>query len=776
MQIDNRHPFTIKQHAAFALASNQAKDNFDIAVKSQHFFNLDTKGNLNFDKITEKAKKKLKGIRNYSSHRVHKDISSLDEDIVRYYQKLEKWARLSFLTRSQKSNDEIQRIRDWLVQNESPLFLNSPDVSVNMLPQPDIAFLLAPFLTKGEISYLLGKIYFGKDAFQSDNGERKDMPRTAAIKALLNLIATPDGVIMRNRQDNDEPWLDPKYEQAFAIYENLRQNYPKLNEKADEKGKIPDQYLFRQLVSFILHHEILPGFKFARMETVKTENIFPSGGGQTEQRMTFERYSVDDQDNRRENPLRIRYNTIIVENEDDIIGTLSLDLLMSVVAIYIQKKNADKKHADIGHFISGWLKKNQDYGHRSVKHSRSKSLTAVIEDRCDYLIEKQESSSVRLFDQIRFICHRINHAWKQHHDTAMHKEQYKNLEDKVRYFNKEELRVFLTDALWKKDGVGLGRGNEKPLGKCITRDRLEDVYSDLSKAWVSYLKGVKEGLKRRSEDEMKQIASHLKCRMPSENTLTTPPMPVGLPPRLFKENFKIGKNYQFYQGLDSIREDNKPHNTGKPKEDIDVRHEWCRRKLLFAMVTAGIKGLGQEAIISKMVEFQPLSEAEITIPVGSSSIAMKFSKSWRRYANFTKNEFQELIDAYIEGAETIPLLRADGEEPNQSIESARIQFQGEKFLFIQAVLEFEQNWISKNRSKAESLIDSDYGFIKFIEICKAAEEIDINDALHEWRKDALHGKIKKFSACPEPVHSLFRTLAEREQERRQKQKNKFNRG
>lgn len=774
----SNHVFNLRQHAAFALMSNRALDSYDSARKTQNFFNIIKKGNLAFPET--EVKNLLEKIRNYSSHRRHDDLDQLSPSLVTFFQTLEKRARLMFFARYHNNNKNNPAHVAWLANHESPLFLNDTKKPLHQFPQPDLVFMLALFLTKGEISYLFGKIYFGKDAFQDVNGKLEDTPRTAAIKGLLKLLALPDNVIIRNRTEEDEPWLDPNIEQGFAIYENLRLNFSGQSESQDSDktdthlpmtGKIPDHYLMRQLIQFIEHHNILEGFSFARVATINKEGEARQGRDLLEQHITFDRFSTDEGEDSRLNPLCLKYNTVIVQTAENIQGTLSLEVLMLIVAVYLNRPKGNDT-AKIREFISDWLKQNQSYGHLEPKVKPEKELADVIKNRCLFLLEKQKQlkAEARKFDQIRFICQRINHVWRCHFGEAMHSGQYKQLEDQVRYFKKDNLRAFLTDVLWQKDGVGLGRGNEKPLGKCITKDRLEDVFKDLSKAWEDYLCGVKEGLHKKTEEEHQAIARDLSCRLPTSKKVNAPPsMPVGLPPKVFKDEFKVERNFSFFQSLVSFCEYPKPEDSGKPKEDADARREWCRRKLLLAMATFSIGEL-TEKFRSPGGGFVPLADLDISISVGNSKITMKLGKSWRNHARYGQKFLATLIKNYLGGAKSVPLFRADEKEKGQSVESALVEYRRERALFLEALLEFEEDWIRKNKEVAEKNQEADGGYINFSTLCTLADVKDLPD----WRNTALHAKdkVKRFSECPEPLQSKYQALAKRQQDKRNTQKKK----
>ena len=610
---------------------------------------------------------------------------------------------------------------------------------------------------------LLAKIDRGENAYQKEKdaaGKRIPTDLNKAETALLNLIAAPDSIIIRAQEDAG-PWLDPKHEQGFAIYEYIRR-YNSGEER--EKESIPEKYLMRQLLIFIRQHNVLPGYSFAQIKTEITENAAQQGGDLLEQEIGF--------GNNANLPFNIRYNTITAKNGDaGVTGTFSLNLLMAIVAVYLKQNNPE----EIAEFISGWFSKHHDFSHRTVKDSVDKPIADRISTRCDFLIQKQNATEERLFNQIRFICQRINYAWFVHHGYAFGKDHYQQLENKVRYFNKEDLRQFLTDPIWTKDGVGLGRDNDKTLGKCITKDRLQDVYKDLSKAWCDYLQGVKEGLHKKQNEDLFKIAKELGCRLYS-NKQNNPNMPVGLPPKVFKDYFNINKDFDFYRAINVLVKLEEPKNTlgengstktlpkGKTvssviKQDRIARREYCRKRLLLAMATKNVMDIidGQK-IKNNFDDFKPLSEVPITLNSGNKKILLKFGKSWRKHAKHSNDTLENLVKYYLNDVKEVPLLSADEEETGQSIEAALIKCDRERLLFIQAVLQFEKEWIKDNPEAAKTIKRGDGGQINFNEFCNTAlraTALPAIDGIATLRGDALHGKINHFSECQENFKILL---------------------
>lgn len=646
-------------------------------------------------------------------------------------------------------------------------------MSCDHLPQPEIAFLLALFLTVGELHLLLGKIYFGKDAYdKDDDGNRRDKPLTAAIKQLLIILSAPDSIIVRSQEEGGETWLAPKYEQAFAIYENLRENYP-----IDSEKQIPEQYMMHQLLLFIEHHNILEGCRFARTKTTLTEGDSLRGNDLLTQEITFE--------NDKRYPYHIRLNTIRgrcrwKEKNDDLTtdcqpaieseGTFSLKLLMAIVAVYLKNNKAQ----DINKFVTNWFETNKDYGHRTLATKSQETLPKRIEERLKHLIREQEKPPRNLHAQIRFICHRINHIWRQQHGASLSKHEYKILEDKVRYFNKDELRDHL-ESIWQKTGIGLGRDNDKALGNAITKDRLQDVYSDLSDAWIDYLKDEQERLSDEiSDDALQQITTNIGFRKSKSEDRNKPDFPVGLPPKKFKCHFihdfvKPKREFGLYQSINRYWK-----ITLQDKPTTVQRAEWYKQTLLFAMIGHSTRNIiDVEKLRVYGTKLSPLSEQDIQINIGNKHVTMNFNHGCRKYAKLSTEMMDLLATNYIDSSiKFIPLLRANEVQKNQSIESAIQKSNQERLTLIEASLAFETDWREKNQQAYKDLSKGEGGEVNFSDLCKAAGLENVEDNA-EFRNKALHNDILYFSNCPQPLKSLYQEIMNKQARKQNDNKSKF---
>lgn len=232
-------------------------------------------------------------------------------------------------------------------------------------------------------------------------------------------------------------------------------------------------------------------------------------------------------------PLRIKFNTISVkwlgdDSIKDATLTLSVKALEIVIAAYLKKKNNNDQIHDV---IKKWVSEIKDYPDHKPK-TKHQDIETIIEKRCEYLKNRYPFSnldSVPPHNQTRFICQRISVAWKAVHEKPMSKHEYNELRQKISSFNKEELKTYLTEKVLEKAKIELGRGDDKSLKNVITKDTQKEVYINLAKAYTAYLKGVLEGLHKRTDEEKKDIAKRLKCRgLPKENS-AKPSLPIGIP-------------------------------------------------------------------------------------------------------------------------------------------------------------------------------------------------------------------------------------------------------
>ena len=442
---------------------------------------------------------------------------------------------------------------------------------------------------------------------------------------------------------------------------------------------------------------------------------------------------------------------------------------MAIVVVYLKNNNAQ----DIHEFVTNWFETNKDYGHRTLAKKSQETLPRRIEKRLKHLIGEQEKPPRNLHAQIRCICHRINHIWRQYHGKSLSKHEYKTLEDKVRYFNKDELRDHL-QSIWQKTGVGLGRGDFKSLGKTVSKETIQLVYKDLSKAWCDYLKGEQERLHNMNDNALQKLAIIIGCRPVSLNKQELPNFPVGLPPKIFKCNFirdfdKPKQEFGLYQSINpywKVKLQDKP--------TAAQRVEWYKKTLLFAMIGHSARNIiDVDKLKVDGTKLSPLSEQDIQINIGNKHVTMNFNHSCRKYAKLSTEMMDLLATNYIDSSiKFIPLLRANEGQKNQSIESAIQKSNQERLTLIEASLAFETDWREKNQQAYKDLSKGEGGEVNFSDLCKAAGLENAEDNA-EFRNKALHNDILYFSNCPQPLKSLYQEIMNKQARKQKDNKSKF---
>ena len=740
-----KSPFTLKQRAAFALATipfdgaNQATDEiFKMRIETQHFYNLVKKGSIQFDvELQEEVKKCLASIRNYTSHAFHTDLEPLSNNLQRFYWRLAERARHMILDRlgqGKKLNEDAQ---NFIIQNDERLFPLLQTTNINLLSQAEIAFLMAPFLGRSELDFLLGKIFFGKGAQYEKGGKTLDTPIVAAKKAVMRILSAPDNVTVRQYENSTDSWLAPKDEQAFAIYDLVK------HKQDNENLNFPDHYVMKELLRFIGYHKILPDFTFARVKTLSVRAATTEQAEQFTQETTFcdnDKY-----------PYQIKFNTIIGQNNSKGIKvTFSLRLLMHIVAYYLQSPKEDNKCEKIQQFISDRFSQYHDYSHRKVKPETDIDLDKCILERCRFWLKKSKEDFVNLQQKIRFISDKINYAWACQDDRALSKERYLEMQNLIRYYDKQALRCFVTKGLWDKTGIGLGRGDSKSLGNCITKEELNSVFKDMFKAWHDYIKGVKEGLHNKTDEEKLQIAKILGVRSRKYGERNIPCFPVGISPKDFVQEFfpkKTCENY--YRSLPTIWEGAKIKDLRRGKDA-----EWFKSFLLIAMASHIFTKFGNKR--SRAETLSDLSNYAIEINKNSDyKIMLTVGKSWRKYAKINKKTIEGLFLHYLPDVKKAPLLKADNVQDEVSVESAIKRCERERFIFIQACLRWEMEVKKRNPDKYDELLRQTKTHVPFAVLC---EKFD-GDDVKSLRDDALHGRVARFSNCNKPMKRIYDEIA-----------------
>ena len=753
-----------RQRAAFAIAANMAQSQFAKAVQTQYFFELwqNGKANCNHDAL----KALITKLRNFFSHTEHAEIDALSADEKAFFEGLYAIARAQLLARKRQNTKRSKQIISYLSGCNFPII--TFDGKLSELPQYAIAFMLAPFLSKAKAHQLCQRIYYGKDGMVNSNGAKRDSDKTIVIKALIRQVAHPDSISLRAHDDNEAQWLTSAQIWALTLWDRLDQHY--------QSGQyLPERYYYRQLVNFIEFQGILP----CRFEyTTATTSEADGKTIQTQQRTFVQRG---------ESSPNIKCNTIASEWDGGVKGTFSIKALEIIILAYLTKLQTKQ---DIADKVGKWLVQNQNYEHKKpAGRNRDEDLDDAIKNRCDYLIRKYEAlKPSRNHDQIRFICQRIAVAWEKSCNNKPNIEEYEDLRERVHSFNKEELFVYLNNQGVKTDssGIELGRGNDKILRKAITKEDINGVYNDMAKAYCDYLKGVLEGLHKRNDDEKNKLVRRLNCRIkPVYDPQNRPNFPVGIPPKLLrymlldgksevnckkpknaKSKFKEKHEKKLENSVKSLQKF-LPFSFPKPERNQSAEKKplqtWMQKQISLAMawhILSMIPGTKQK--VRRVEGFLPLVDIPITLKIGNRSIAMKMGESWRKHTHFPKGYLENLIKYYAGDKKQVPMFRIDEAKGDISIETAIHHCEQERLFLIRAALRYEADWRRKNKANIANKTNAE-GYIEFREMC---DNPDAND----YRRDAFHGRVRKFSDCPEPLKSLYDDLVKKKQEHQNRAK------
>ena len=741
--------FSLPQMAAFALTANWAEHQHETLLKTQPFQKLFIhRMNLSAtDPIFRFKGGLLQTLRNYCSHWRHDPPRALVES------EQEKWNHLVRCALDELRQRGQQAERDQ--PNASYDFEAADLFKFEAKPltdhgQPELALMLAPFLTKGQASYLCAKIWFGPDARIEQDGKKTDTPKTALKKDIIRLLAQPDNVILRLNNPGYEPWLSPAHEQAFAIWDLLYQQH----KAGKDTEPLADRYIMRQLVLFIENDDLLPGWQFQRIRTDWDEE------GKPVQVKVFAREP--------DWPLRIIHNTIQAQGPDNVSITLGLHpLLWLVMAVLYAKPKPDP--AGMASWLASWAAENKDHPKQVSPARDEKPLPDRLASRLDWLIKDLEKTPPGLQAKIRFICQQINRVWMSKNEKALHIDEYKRLEEKVRYYRKQELRGWLEESgLLDETGIGLGRGDEKSLKQLVKDEQLDSLFKSLQKARVDWAKGCKERLHKLAGEEQQELARQIGLR-PAQSSKLPPTMPVGLPDRAVRDKFlKDAKNATSLASM--LRQPIAPwaYPIGKLGEKTKKqRHHLVCRQILLNMAWQALKELTEKGKFSKQDEFPKPADLPITLDTGNHQISLKFGLAWRSMAKKDKGYYKKLLTAYLpEQKGVVPLLRVEEETTGQSVESLETVARSERFLFLQALLKWERDFIESPNSK---IAPNEQGYIPFDKISSAA---GLDGEITKFRNAALHNSFvgQPFATCPPPIKPLYEALAKRQQEKRQRQK------
>lgn len=758
--------YTLGQFTAFCLTSNWALAQHEILVQSQHFFSFFEK-RFPDGKVSSclRDENPIKNIRNFFSHTIAEPIDKLEEEHIETLGRIVKNCLIEILfVRKVNLEKGVEELLKKCHENDNELerlfnFEHFP------LGQPEIAFLLSPFLTRSQVSFLIGKIYFGKSSRQSDKeGNMLDTPATVAKKEILKTLSHSDNIVLRSSEGGNDSWLSSKHEQGFAIWQLLEKCYEE-NEK-DEKDKKADEfpvdldsYFMRQLLLFVENNDVLPEFSFARTET----EIDKEGG--ISQKISFEADTG--------RPFAIRYNTVGICLEGlegrKIEGRIGLQSLKYIVCAHLLGKGEK-----LSEWMKGWYLENEGYPQRRIVRSgSSETLKKRVSSRLEYLKKLNEKPPKNLQEQIRFVCRFINLACKNGTGKSLHKEDYKKLQENVRFYSKEVLRGYLQDLkVLDVSGIQLGRKDKEMLRHLIKDDTIQCLYKTLSKNYGDWIVGCEERLHELSDNDLEQLAGRIQLRKKVRKPGNPPSIGIdslSIKREVFSE--KQGKQLSFFNLTRELQFTLKLPEAipGGGRENKQEREKWARRQLLFAMAQKSVRDLsGADVKIKKpekKEEFPKLSTIPVRIKTGNHHITLNFSKSWRNMAHYPKVE--KLIDVYLGRHKTVPLFSADEKDDGVSIEAALREMHKERFFLIQSLLKWEKDFVEENSFEPNSS-----GYVKFEEIANKAGL----DNIISLRNKAFHDDIgdRRFSSVPSPIKEEYKKLSEQAENRRQSQKKRQN--
>lgn len=748
--------YTLEQFAAFCLASNWAQNQHEEKelARSQHFFNFFEK-HFQDEQVSLhlRAPEPIKEIRNFFSHTTSVCISKLEKERIESLKKILRNCILEILyVRKKKLEEGVNEVLKKAEKSEDELkkLFNFDE---NSLGQPEIAFVLSPFLTRSQMSFLVGKVYFGKGSYKKtgSDGKAADTPLTLARKEILKTLSPSDNIVLRKSESVYDPWLSPKHEQGFAIWGLFEKHYenPEAGQKEDEFPS--DWYFMRQLLLFVECNKVLPGISFARVETEIHE-------GRNEQSVSFE---ADDNC-----PFAIRHNTIKIRLEESRTeGTMGLQALKYIVAIYLLPNQRER----LAEWVKGWYLENKEYPERRAGvPTNSEDLKERARLRLEYLVKLRDKEPRNLQEQIRFICNRIGVAHNKKYGRSPGKEEYKKLEERVRFYEKEILIWHLNGLkLLDVEGIQLGEDDKGKLRNLIKDETIQDLYGTLSRGYRDWLAGCKGRIHKLGDGELRELGEKIGLRKVKERK-ENPDFPVGLSPLDIRKEFANDKNspVRFFGLAQKLGpKPNLPEKCPALSSGKKVKEQWARKRLLFAMAYNSVEDLlpdKAKAQIESGKEFPKISETPIRIDTGNRHVTLNLSKAWRNMAYYPKNFLENLIKVYLDEEKGgIPLFRADEKKEKEgvSIESSLQEMRNERFLLIQALLKWEKDFVEKNRMQPKN-----QSYICFKCIAKKASL----DEVVPLRNAAFHDKIgnKRFSYVPQPIKGYYDEL-----DKQRKQKN-----
>ena len=818
--------WTLKQYSAFALSLNWAENQYEKMTNSLHYRKIYQHRNQTpylsgqFSNPTG-SKNLLPELRNYFSHyesewpkemlkesKLAKELEFLIREAISVLE-----SRKTKLNEDEKKAKQIKKILDEMQEEPLKFF---PLEAGNI--QPTLALIISLFLTKSQMSFLAGKFFKGKDLSKDSPKHKaqvktlntktyknitKDPPEHQARVKILETLSQNDRVLIEKGANNEnKSFVSPMKETGYAIwgrletvglYDNKKdQKILTENEKNKKKAKAgsddetkeafpEDTWFMKQLVLYLEYIKALPDVEFARIKTEKEES-----SNQLTQKIVFEPQN-------RKDPLQIRHNTIKAEvqlNGQPYKTNFGIHTLKYLVT-------ADLLDIKINDLVTNWLNK-----HPTRKGKEQKAFGATpkrLEKHIDWRIDKcskWEKEEIKLYEQIRFICQFLNKAWKEKHKRCMNEREFKDFQQKVRHYRKDYFRKELKgQKLLDISGLGLGQGDEKTLDSMISKGRIQEVFKDMLIAHVAWLEKQREQLSKLSPEQQKELACRLNLRGIEQKRPKDNLRPVAMDFRAVKKEIEKKKEQteskRFFDHIRELSKSDPPpfsyfglqkQNEGDKKEGWGTgknRERWARVGLLLKMIP---KLLEEESL--KVLNKKP-SEKEIEQKLNDKiKIKFKLTQIWRHYAHFKKSKLIRLITVYhkpnFQGV--LPLLDISlpkksspkgkqrySQGNNVSVQSLKQQADKERFLLMQALLQWEEEIIKKFNRKREN----NKKYISFEEVLKASGIEDTNkEKLKKMRNACMHNDIaeKQFSQVQEPLKKIYTGLEKRDKEKRQNQK------
>ncbi len=768
--------FTLQQYAAFSLSFNRAKDQHEKLKKTHHFRKIYQQRNQKpypFGQISQGQNKRqpylLDELRNYFSHydsawpeEKLKEPALAEELKFLVYEAIAILeGRNTKLDDNEKKEKEIKETLNKM--REEPLKFFPLDSPENI--QPTLALIASLFLTRSQMSFLAGKFFRGKGL------DRDSVEHLARFKALKTLSQNDRVLIESNSQANgqDESFLSSKKEAGYAIWGRL-EAFGLYDDAKDKKviEEFPEDIWFiKQLILYLEHTQALPSVEFARTETEEQSN-------QLAQKIVFNSQN-------RKNPLRIRHNTIEAKVK------LNGQLYRTNFGIHTLKYlvTAHLFDMDINDLVKAWLS-----GHQTRKGRKQKAFGAAperIEKHITRLTDKYSNwkkREIKLYEQIRWICQFLNKAWNKKHNKYMDEREFKDFQQKTRHYRKDSLRTELEEKnLLDISGLGLGQKDDKTLGSIILKNRIQEVFKDMLTAHINWLTEQKQRLSKLSSEDLSSLAYRLNLRNIEKKSSKDNLRPVAMSSEFVKKEIekKTGNSKRFFNhirelsrenpllfchfGLEKNDAENKKAGWGKGK----ARERWARVGLLLKMIP---KLMEQEDL--KVLGKKPSKEDIEKRLNDKITIKFKLTQGWRNYAHFKNRQLIKLIEAYHQKNFTgsLPLLDANSSknqssEKAVSVQSLRQSSNKERFLLMQAMLQWEKDRIKKLNMQREN----EKNYIPFGKILQASDMPD-NKKLTKMRNACMHEDIaeERFSKPPEPLKNIYDTLERRAEEKKRNQK------